>query len=311
MLFGIIPITAYAQNPENWRDEHAPSCDPEFADVLEARANLEAMREVEIAQTLILKPDSVLEYSCFHIRNQELDEAADDLFSDNVDSTDLFNDPPLQFSGGSTPYAYNLPTITTGTVTAPNNNGGAGLIAGPHPPGGELHTSRQGNLIGLVVSYTLFEFVYDNFGHEFAGGTFVGPVSPICNPMEYVWNFLRCVDFNPNMFLTLPQMAAFDPRTNPIPCDDEDRADIWSNAMIAAYPEPGQPGGVSIIPLGGAGANVYTHSLNMMNINCGGSQPIPTGVRVYSGVPPEDTHADAVCSAPGCYYNPAAGNCVP
>lgn len=42
-----------------------PTCDSGFYDVLSSRAWMEGQREMEVAETLILKPDSVLEYSCF------------------------------------------------------------------------------------------------------------------------------------------------------------------------------------------------------------------------------------------------------
>src|SRR5437016_4882806 len=42
-------------------------CDPEYMDALEARAYLEAQREVAQNQNYILKPDSVLEYTCFDL----------------------------------------------------------------------------------------------------------------------------------------------------------------------------------------------------------------------------------------------------
>jgi hypothetical protein len=40
-------------------------CDPQYMDALEARAYMEAQREVSQNQNYILKPDSVLEYTCF------------------------------------------------------------------------------------------------------------------------------------------------------------------------------------------------------------------------------------------------------
>lgn len=43
----------------------ATSCDPEYMDALEARAYMEAQREIAQNKNLIFKPDSVLEYSCF------------------------------------------------------------------------------------------------------------------------------------------------------------------------------------------------------------------------------------------------------
>ena len=63
-------------------------CDPEFMGVMESRAWLEGQREVEIAERLILKPDSVLEYSCFDTRINEM--ASNSVFQDSV-STALGN----------------------------------------------------------------------------------------------------------------------------------------------------------------------------------------------------------------------------
>ena len=48
------------------------SCDVDVYKVLSDRAWMEGQREMEIAQKLILKPDSVLEYSCFSQRRNEL-----------------------------------------------------------------------------------------------------------------------------------------------------------------------------------------------------------------------------------------------
>lgn len=42
-----------------------PTCDAEFHDLMRSRAWMEAQREVEVSETLILKPKSVLAYSCF------------------------------------------------------------------------------------------------------------------------------------------------------------------------------------------------------------------------------------------------------
>jgi hypothetical protein len=61
------------------------TCDPQFMDVLENRAWMEGKRQQEIAQRLIVKQDSVLEYSCFNTRLNEL----------SVQSQSI-----LRFSGG-------------------------------------------------------------------------------------------------------------------------------------------------------------------------------------------------------------------
>ena len=41
------------------------SCDPEYMDALEARAYMEAQREIAQNKNLIFKPDSLLDYPCF------------------------------------------------------------------------------------------------------------------------------------------------------------------------------------------------------------------------------------------------------
>lgn len=47
-------------------------CDPDFLNVITSHAEMASSREMETAQRLILKPDSVLQYSCFetHILSQ-------------------------------------------------------------------------------------------------------------------------------------------------------------------------------------------------------------------------------------------------
>jgi hypothetical protein len=56
-------------------------CDPDYYDSMEARAWLEAQREITQNQNLIFKPDSVLEYTCFNQFLTVLADNADDMFS--------------------------------------------------------------------------------------------------------------------------------------------------------------------------------------------------------------------------------------
>lgn len=65
--------------------QFAPSpCDPDYYDSLEARAWLEAQREITQNQNLIVKPDSVLEYTCFDGHLAELGDHADEMFSETT-----------------------------------------------------------------------------------------------------------------------------------------------------------------------------------------------------------------------------------
>jgi len=71
----IAPNFSYAQNS---------ACDADYYKSLEARAWMEAQREIESNQNLIVKPDSVLEYTCFDKFGSELAEHAKDMFSEST-----------------------------------------------------------------------------------------------------------------------------------------------------------------------------------------------------------------------------------
>lgn len=61
------------------------ACDPDYYKSLESRAWMEAQREIEQNQNLIVKPDSVLEYTCFDLFGAELAQHAIDMFSETTD----------------------------------------------------------------------------------------------------------------------------------------------------------------------------------------------------------------------------------
>lgn len=59
-------------------------CDPKYYESLEARAWLEAQREITQNQNLIVKPDSVLEYTCFDKHLGVLARDAETMFSETT-----------------------------------------------------------------------------------------------------------------------------------------------------------------------------------------------------------------------------------
>ncbi len=63
LIFG--GITPALAGPPAAAPEVPATCDGDFYNVMSNRAWMESEREMEVAQRLILKPDSVLEYSCF------------------------------------------------------------------------------------------------------------------------------------------------------------------------------------------------------------------------------------------------------
>jgi len=286
------------------------ACDSDFQDVMNARATMEATREVEMAQRIILKPDSVLEYSCFDDTISNLNQVANRMFSDNIFGREIFNIPPQEYEPPGGLYDAYLPTITPILVTTPGSIEER-LVPGPNPPPfplAALTSSGMDTSLRILVFETMQAFLSGSFSHVYAGGTFDGSGAAlgegICNPMDLMWSFSKCQNFDPSWFPTLAFLSGLDQRTIPIPCNNVDRAEIWAANLLAANPEPGMPGGVDIVaPLDGD--DLPSFYVEQFVTNCSESVPIPTGVRVYTGAPPQDTHADAVCLAPGCYYDPS------
>jgi len=313
----------------NAPDAYAQSaaCDSDFEDVMEARARLEAMREVEIAQHLILKPDSVLEYSCFYDRLDELGVSANNMFSDNVNTVDLFQAVPTDTYSGTLvngdsvfnptgPYATSapLPTINEVAVTAAGSATGT-VVFGPNPPPfspGALLSSGLENSLGMLVTSTLNSFLGVSFSHPYGGGSFTAlPISSVCDPMNSVWAFSKCSNFDVILFKGFLAHSAIDYRVNPVGCSDSSRGALWGVEIAAAFPDPDTTGGIEVdFPFTDASGsyNVYERSLEAMDSNnCAAVEPVPTGVFVYSDSPPSITHEDHVCPAAGCFYNPSGG----
>ncbi len=213
------------------------TCDQDFLDVMEARAWMEGKREMEVAQRLILKPDSVLEYSCFNTR------------ADQLQGANLFSKP------------------------------------------GRPHSLK------ILVTASLNNYL-DNFWHSYGGGTVSGGSG--CGVMRYVWDKLKCVDFDQNMFISFSEIAGNDPRTVPEECSEPSRADKWNTAIAATNPAPESPpesGGIETV-------NLF---LDRLNPNCSNALAIPTGIEVsYAGVP--GSFEEHVCTAPGCSYD--GSSCV-
>lgn len=295
----VVGQTALAQNAMHLESD---ACSEEFSNVITARAEMEAMREIEIAQTYILKPDSVLEYSCFFQRYEEAGIGAN-TFSDNVSDPPLYQDPPLEFSP-SGPYPDFLPTITPDTVDTPRMSPAQDqLQPGAQPPDG-ISDHHTNNAIGALVADSEFRHIFSSFGHVYAGGTFTNVTGANgCNPMQLVWNFAKCWDFPKQDFRTFRELTLIDPRIVPsymiMTCSDAQRYQRWAdNYAQVNVMGPGTEGGPD---------PVVMHLEKMDPAQCSSFAPVETGVSVYRGAPPTlQSFNDAVCVAPGCYYDGTA-----
>jgi hypothetical protein len=189
------------------------TCDDDYFDVLRAKSYVEGKREMEKAQRIILKPDSVLEYSCF---DRDLE---------------LAGVQAARFSAFGMRTARGNPPEFDGT-----------------PPPTRVMPNSTSNSLSLVVRDSLLGFM-SSFSHIYAGGTFPLLPNPVdgCNPMNIVWQASKCQNFDPRWWVRLEDLASNDIRFFPIPCAptyDRDRSTNISTAYTAAYPAPNALGGM-------------------------------------------------------------------
>lgn len=192
------------------------TCDANYYDVLRARSYVEGKREMETAQRLILKQDSVLEYSCFH--------------------EDLIN---VGTEGGR----FSEYGLRTGTPPA------APLFDGTDPPT-RIYPNSLEDALDAAVYDSLIGFL-ESFSHIYGGGSFAVAVNPIagCNPMNVVWHASQCQNFNPGWWVRLEDLADNDIRIFPVRCDETGRSDAITTALEASYPAPtagAASGGINI-----------------------------------------------------------------
>lgn len=204
------------------------TCDQGFYDVMNARAWMESKREMEAAQKFILKPDSVLEYSCFKDRVQELSEAT-----------------------------------AIGEFFANSSSG-----------------------VSRTVYAAVNDYLDNNFSHGYGGGLSQNSPGGTCEAMYAIWNFLKCQNFDKADFQAFQDMSGNDRRALPASCPDNGRTAKWTAQIKASSPPP---------------SSVPTY-LNLLDSTaCSRFAPVPTGIKIIDGG--GAAYDDAVCVAPGCYYD--------
>lgn len=321
-----LPLNASAQMRE--------SCDADFMDVMKARAGLEATREMEMAQTIINKPDSVLEYSCFvsDIKNFPV------LFSNNTTDR-FFYDPPLDFRNSDQATVrlndlyQNVIRSKSGPVPLIEDQRSEGIRDFSFPPnpqdnqqkypgaahfartvaGDQLHPDRTG-LSSTMIFDSLGPYIENNFSHDLLGGRFNNTAPPgTCDFMRKVWEAAKCQNFamsykNPNdaatpgdadenWFPTFNDMNPYDPRQLPEACDVPDRAQKIDLALDVAYPDPNASGAIQ--------TNVYDgNEVDFFDLET--YPPIKTGLTVTVD---GDPYGEGFCVDPGKIYYPDTADC--
>jgi len=279
-------------------------CDPEVLDAIEARGYIEAQREVLQNENLILKPDSVLEYSCMDgmyyqfaafINFSEiswigslaqpgilyLDEALVTIISDALATYVLYN-YPHQFLGGRSGdfYVPALPALFLDWQPATCD-----YMA-------EIwQTAKCMNFFDEDDHDAFFDFSW------YAGDP-TNPTSfgdPRTNVLALGW-------FWPNTCSTgLPSIyqwdieAAFNVRSGSHVLWDENN---WGDTTPYEDDPVNGPYLSLILPVG-------TPIPNNPNVSC--APPIETGVCVQVESSGSGPYMDAICPNPGCHYNVPAG----
>ncbi|MGN7439110.1 MAG: hypothetical protein ACTHOO_10770 [Alcanivorax sp.] len=251
-------------------------CDSLYYESLSARAWLEAQREITQNQNIILKPDSVFEYTCFDRLVGELADHADEMLSE----TSSYGSPL-----SSTSMDNALQNLVINSLTAYINNnfgsktggGGYNLLAG--------HTAAAG--INSVPQ------------------NMVGPAYN-CDIMERVWNAAKCINFVSNSttdgFFTFQEYATTaDKRVLPVACSPI--TTNWATNLGAAL----TAGPWTNDPVQTYFALTTPQNCSGANCPCSGA-PVPTGVRVIRSGFSNNDYDEHICLQPGCRYHPGGGD---
>lgn len=245
-----------------------PTCDAGLMQSIEARADLEAQREVVQAESMIKRADSVLAYSCF---DQFLRYAA------ATSGKSLSENPGLGAAADTESLDNALQGMAgdaLGNYT--NNNFSHAFAGGEVAPANEIDSDTSGS---------------DSYN---------------CENMNAIWAVASCDPVgegdDPNAFFTFAEYAALEDARNNDTIDGVCAPPKWEEiADIANGETPWQTGEWK-------DEQSQSYFDLMDPENCSKISPIKTGVRItiQGGDTAGETFDDAVCSSPGCYYDGAA-----
>lgn len=295
-LFAVnsLPVPSCAQAPDI-----RPGCDPEFMDAIEARAWVHGQRRITQNQNFILKPDSVIEYSCF------------DQFVTYLGA----NPNGRRFSENFPPYP-NWENISGITDTS-------------------LDTALAEVVSGPLNAYVQLPFAHSFL----AGRTVAPAPPPpaagqyTCNTMSQVWKLARCFNFVENRtgeyvlgdddFYDFPWYAGNEPRRIPTQFQTCTTPTTINAAVTETYRGQGQDGQhgtewegfVIATELNPNTGNTFNNGgfyeedpiptqviLDfVLPGDCGEAAMVPTGVMVV--IPGHASWQENVCSKPSCSYN--------
>lgn len=246
------------------------TCDPAYMQSLEARAWLEAQREITQNQNLIAKPDSVLAYNCFDQFAGLLSEQEASMFSGDES---LGTKPNKRLS------EIIHPLIGAPLTTYAFNNF--------HNPNNHKYRGGRGDAARDIGSTTSASYT--------------------CEVMKNVWKSAKCADFIEKTahdgFFTLKQYSeGEDKRELPESCGPA--LAEWNTQIERSGLDDtttGTPWREDLPKWGNDQDKSYTVFSDPTS--CGDTPAIETGVLVQLTGEDAQPFKEKFCIQPGCYYN--------
>ncbi len=278
------------------------ACDADFMNQIYARALIEAERENVMGQTVIRKPDSVLEYTCFDQIVSATAVHAGPLFSES----EFWKDINVNVQAGA---AGDLPANVNLNVFMGNKS--------------------LDNVLKVLVLDSLNNYVDTNFAHDFFGDTSetnntiaagIGDGSYDCAIMNSLYHFAKCNDLAvDDPFLSFEQLALFDPRAEPEECNPAE-TQITAKYINIANNAPNWGEEYGYVNFDALSENYLDRLLmDPPDFDCH-NPAIPTGRTVIIEVKEigdtgkvtiikTDEFKEHICSNPSCYYDFKAKEC--
>ncbi len=195
------------------------ACDGNFMNQIYSRAYMHASREVIMAEQLIHKPDSVLEYTCF---DDQIGIAAE--HAGTFSESRKWESMTITLSTGDDDSTESSSSDYETTI----NDTGGNVGFADQDDFSVFADDRLDNILSDFLLDTLEDYITNNFDHTFMGGalsidndmnlTSIGS-SYSCSHMATVWNIARCFDFaDEDRFRSFEHFIANDPRSIPVAC---------------------------------------------------------------------------------------------
>lgn len=240
------------------------TCNSSIMTAMESRAWLEAQREITINQSLIVKPDSVLEYTCFDKMLGVLAEEAENMFSEN---TSVWKGSVAMVTNKDMDNAL-TDLVGKSTKEYVDNNFSHKFLGG--------RSTLDSNIKAKISAI--------------AGSSYT------CEHMQKVWDAAKCNNFATDAkdgFLTFQQHADNEVRRYPTACGSDSR---WKTNLDAVFKSPGWKTDVSTDM-----NTTYTNFKDYTaSASCDNDRRIQTGIEFYVL---GKSKKDSLCLNPGCYYD--------